>query len=170
MTPGLDDIDEGAVAEFWVRAVERGAAPHGTPVPGAVERFGDSRDLADELLALVVDGPKRATAGAVADFEREGVVLPEPGTLWIVADGGGHPRAVLRTTDVRVGPLSSVDDAFAWDEGEGDRTRADWLASHERYFSRTMEARGEQFSSDMPTVFERFEVVYVESPGGFSRL
>jgi uncharacterized protein YhfF len=162
MTEAVGDIDEGAVAAFWARAIEHGAAEPGTPAPQPVERFGDSREMADELLGLVLAGRKRATAGSIADFEREGVPLPARGTVWIVADGDGNPRAVLRTTDVRVGPLSSVDDAFAWDEGEGDRTRAWWLDAHERYFRRTIEAAGDEFTTDMPTVFERFEVAYAE--------
>jgi uncharacterized protein YhfF len=162
MPEAVGDIDDGAVAAFWARAIEHGAAAAGTPAPQPVERFGDSREMADELLGLVIDGPKRATAGSVADFEREGVALPAPGSLWIVADGDGNPRAVLRTSDVRVGPLSSVDDAFAWDEGEGDRTRAWWLAAHERFFRRTMAAAGDEFTTDMPTLFERFEVAYSE--------
>jgi hypothetical protein len=34
--------------------------------------------------------------------------------------------------------------AFAWDEGEGDRTRADWLT----------------FDTSRPAVFERFTLVW----------
>jgi uncharacterized protein YhfF len=69
---------------------------------------------------------------------------------------------VLRTTEVRVGPLSSVDEAFARDEGEGDGTRDDRLRLHEAYFRRVLPALGVQVSDDLPVVFERFDVVYVE--------
>ncbi len=69
---------------------------------------------------------------------------------------------MLRTTEVRVGPLSSVDDAFAWDEGEGDRTRASWFAGHEAFFRRYLPTIGIEFDPQMPTVFERFDVVYTE--------
>ena len=51
-----------------------------------MERFGDSAELADELLDLVLHGPKRATAGSVAAFEQEGEALPVVGDLWIAAD------------------------------------------------------------------------------------
>ncbi len=69
---------------------------------------------------------------------------------------------MLRTTDVRIGPLSSVDDAFAWDEGEGDRTRDSWLADHHAYFRRELATIGIDFDPDLLTVFERFEVLYAE--------
>jgi uncharacterized protein YhfF len=60
----------------------------------------------------------------------------------------------------RIGPVESVDDSFAYDEGEGDRTRTDWLRSHRRYFTRVCAARGEQFSEADEVVFERFRVVW----------
>ena len=129
------------------------------------ECFGDSAELADELIDLVLHGPKRATAGLVADFAAEEEPLPRIGGHWIACDGSGAPRAVLRSTELRVGPLDSVDDAFAWDEGEGDRTREDWLRGHRRYFTRTCAARGEEFTDAQDVVFERFAVVWPPSAG-----
>lgn len=161
MTTPLADPDRAAVAAFWERAIASGAVDADSPVPGA-EPFGDSAELADELLALILHGPKRATAGSYDAYLLEESPLPTPGGLSIATDGAGIPRALLRTTEVRVGPLSSVDDAFAWDEGEGDRTRASWLADHHDFFERWLPQVGLVFSPDMPTVFERFEVLYTE--------
>jgi uncharacterized protein YhfF len=70
---------------------------------------------------------------------------------------------VLRSTDVRVGPLSSVDESFAWDEGEGDRTRDDWLRMHRDYFRRALAKLGQPFDDEIEVVFERFELDYSES-------
>jgi uncharacterized protein YhfF len=165
VTP-LPPIDDDHVAGFWQRARAAGAVDRSAPRPEAVEAFGDSVELADELISLVVHGPKRATAGALADYQSDGSPLPTAGALWIATDGAGRARALLRTTEVRVGPLSSVDDAFAWDEGEGDRTRAGWLAAHVRFFRRHLPTIGAAFDPDMPTVFERFEVLYAEDEGG----
>jgi uncharacterized protein YhfF len=162
VTTPLPPIDQSAADDLWARALVAGAVPAGTPRPREVEFFGDSVELADELLGLVLHGPKRATAGAVADYEHDGTPIPGPGTLWLAADGSGRARVVLRSTDVRVGPLSSVDDAFAWDEGEGDRTRADWLAAHTDFFARYLPTIGATFDPDLPTVFERFEVLYAD--------
>ncbi len=117
---------------------------------------------ADELIELVIEGTKRATAGAVAEYEAEGEVLPSVGDLSVVTDGAMRPRLVLELTDVRVGPLSSVDDTFASDEGEGDRTRASWLDGHTWYFTRTYSRLGLEFHPDIPVVFERFAVRYRE--------
>jgi uncharacterized protein YhfF len=109
MTTPLPPVDTEQVRRFWARAVAAGSVGPDAPVPESVEPFGDSVELADELIELVVHGPKRATAGALVDYEHDGSALPAPGDLWIATDGAGRARAVLRTTDVRVGPLSSVD-------------------------------------------------------------
>ena len=109
----------------------RFTAAAGSPVTGSFA-FGDSPELADELATLVVAGRKRATAGAVADLEADADPFPAPGQHWVVRDGAGAPRCVIRTEEVRVGPLRSVEAAFAWDEGELDRTRESWLDAHRR--------------------------------------
>jgi len=162
MATPLSPIDVEQVKAFWTRAIASGAVALGSPLPLMIEPFGDSRELADELIDLVVHGPKRATAAALADLEIDNVQPPAPGQLSIATDGRSNARAVLRTTDVRVGPLSPVDDSFAWDEGEGDRTRATWLKDHETFFRRYLPTIGIECDPEMPTVFERFEVVYSE--------
>lgn len=154
-------VDPEATAEFWKRFLAANPDLGALPLPLMVEPFGDSAELADALISLVVNGPKRATAGSLIDYERDDL-LPRVGVASIATDGSGRPRAVLRTTEVRIGALSSVDEAFAWDEGEGDRTRADWLAMHTRFFERYLPTIGETFQPDMATVFERFEVLYTE--------
>jgi uncharacterized protein YhfF len=129
-----------------------------------VYAFGDSPELQDELLELVLTGPKRATAGLVVQYEHDRDPVPVVGTLSVVLDGSGAPRCVLRTTDVRVGPLNTVDAAFAHDEGEGDRTREWWWAAHERYFRRTLPAIGIEFDDELDCVFERFEIAWTPTP------
>jgi uncharacterized protein YhfF len=126
-------------------------------VPPPAWAFGDSTVEADELLRLVLDGTKTATASALWDYEVEGEALPEVGSLSILLDGRGHPRALITTTDVEVVPFDEVDDEHAHLEGEGDRTLDHWRAAHERFFRRTSR-RG--FEPDMPVVLERFQVVY----------
>ena len=117
--------------------------------------------MADGLLELVLEGRKRATAEVVNEFVPPGTPLPRVGGHWIVLDGRGTPRCVLRTVELRVGLLTSVDDAFAWDEGEGDRTREDWLSNHRRFFHRRAAARAVVFDESREQVlFERFELVW----------
>jgi len=150
-------MDRRAVEEWWQafrHACGVDATQYGTSA------FGDSAEMADELAGLVVHGHKRATAGLLADYERDEEPLPREGDHAVVVDGRGRPVAVIRTTQVEVKPLREVDAAFAWDEGEGDRSLAYWLDAHRRFFARRCEALGVAFSDELLTVFERFELVW----------
>jgi uncharacterized protein YhfF len=145
------------VRRFWSTFCdENGVDPD---LPYDAFAFGDSAEMADELLAVVLHGPKRATAGLLADYG-EDESLPEVGFHSIVLSGDGRPACVIRTTEVRVLPFRDVDEAFAWDEGEGDRSLAYWLDAHVGFFTRMCAARGETFSEEMATVFERFALVW----------
>jgi uncharacterized protein YhfF len=156
----LAAVDREAAAELWREYVCAHPAAVAAGAEHTVEQFGDSAELADELLGLVLSGRKRATATLVADFATDGQPLPRIGSHWVACDGAGAPRAVLRTVELRIGPLDSVDDAFAFDEGEDDRTRESWLREHTSYFRRVCAARGEEWSADQEIVFERFRVVW----------
>jgi uncharacterized protein YhfF len=154
-------VDQRAVEEWWEAfrpACGVDADRHGTFA------FGDAPDMADELAGLVVRGPKRATAGLLLDYERDHEPVPQQGDYVVVVDGRGRPVAVIRTTQVEVKPLGEVDAAFAWDEGEGDRTVAWWLDAHRRFLARRCEQLGVAFSDDVLTVFERFELVWPREP------
>ena len=126
----------------------------------AVCSFGDTPEMADELCKLVLHGPKRATASLARDFGDTTEPLPRVGDFVVTVDGKDQPRFIWRTTDVEVKPLIEVDDRFAWDEGEGDRSRGYWLSAHRNYFRREAARGGFEFHDRIDTVFERFEVVW----------
>lgn len=153
-------IDTDAAHALW--AEYRASSPAHWVEDGApsIERFGDHAELTDELLGLVVDGPKRATAGLVAEFAAAGEPLPRVGSHWIACDSTGRPRVVLRSVELRVGPFTSVDERFAFDEGEGDRSLESWRAGHRDYWTRVGAALGIEWTEAHDIVFERFEVVW----------
>jgi uncharacterized protein YhfF len=117
--------------------------------------FGDSPDLADELLELVLKGVKTATCSTEDEPN-----LSTPGERWIVLDGRGDPRCVIESTEVVFRRYSEVDATFAYDEGEGDRSLAYWREAHRRYFGRMG-----RFSEDMMLMCERFRLVEVFEGG-----
>lgn len=111
--------------------------------------FGDTPALADELAALVLDGRKRATCWAASDG-----MQTEVGKRMVMLDGSGRSRAVLQTVQLSLCRFDAVDAAFAYDEGEGDRTLEAWRRAHGAYFGRR-----NQFAEDMMLWCERFRVV-----------
>jgi uncharacterized protein YhfF len=163
-------LRDAEVAAFWETAKRRAKLSHlpGYFGAGALESvqppawwFGGTPEEADELIDLVLDGTKTATASALWDFEATGEPVPTPGSLSIVVDGSGHPRALLVTTEARVVRFADVDPDHAFAEGEGDRTLEQWREVHERCFT-DYAAHDRGFSQDMPVVLERFEVLYQE--------
>jgi uncharacterized protein YhfF len=158
--PALEPCDLAAAKQLWAEY----AAAHPAAVEACgdyvVHRFGDRMPLVDDLLALVISGTKRATAGLVSEYVTDGEPLPRIGGHLITCDGAGTPRVVLRTTELRIGPFSSVDAAFAFDEGENDRTLSSWMAGHRRYFDRVRAARGASWTDDDEVIFERFALVW----------
>jgi len=113
--------------------------------------FGDSRELADELVDLVVKGFKTATCSTEDEPNTS-----EPGERWVVLDGSGEPRCVIETTEITYRRFNEVDKAFAYDEGEGDRSLAYWRNAHRNYFGRLG-----RFSEDMMLMCEPFRLVEV---------
>lgn len=153
---------------FWT------AARHQTrtnPVPGYLGTysgealappawaFGATPEHAEELLALVLDGTKTATAGALWDYEHENEQLPRVGDLAIILDGAEHPRALIENIQVDVVAFEDVSAEHAFLEGEGDRSLEHWRTVHEQFFTEfAVHDRG--FSPSMPIVLERFRVLY----------
>ncbi len=122
--------------------------------PGAgTFMFGDSEALCQELIALVRSGKKRATCGALRDFEGEPESMPVVGRCDIAANWDGTPALVIRTTKVQQVRFCDVTWDMAWREGEDDDL-AGWQAGHKAYF-----ARNGGFDPQMMLVFEYFDLV-----------
>jgi uncharacterized protein YhfF len=168
--------DGDEIAAFWQLARARAglgrlAVLVGTgaraAVPPPAWAFGDSPRLADELLDLVLRGVKTATTTALWELTDNGLPLPARGDLSIVLDGRGHPRALIRTTEVRTARFGDVDAEHAHLEGEGDRSLAAWTTEHARYFRRVAALAGRTFDDDTEVVLERFELRFpARSRGG----
>ena len=118
--------------------------------------FGDSPAMSDELLGLVLTGKKTATCGALRDYSAGGEAMPVIGRRDVVLDGQGRRAAVIETIEVTIRRFDEVDQDFARDEGEGDRTLADWREGHQSFFE-----RNGGFSPDMQLICERFRLVEV---------
>jgi uncharacterized protein YhfF len=124
------------------------------------EGWGDGPEMADELGALIAAGTKTATCSALWEWEAEGELPPEIGTVTIVLDGQGQPLCIVETTEVTVYKYNEVDADFAREEGEGDLSLRYWQEAHRNFFSRYLPKIGKEFSEDMPLVCERFRLIY----------
>jgi uncharacterized protein YhfF len=147
-------IPSDAVAEFWAAY----AAETGATGPYTAWGFGDDGkpDLMTELGLLVRDGPKRATTSREDDYEKDGEPIPAHGDHSVILDGESHPICIIRTTSVEIRPFGEVVAAFAWDEGEGDRSLDFWRRAHIWYFASV----GTPIDDSTRLVLERFAKVW----------
>lgn len=127
--------------------------------PDDIFAFGNTPEMADRLGALVVQGLKTATASALWAYGA-GEKLPMRGHFSIALRGDGQPLCIIETTEVCQLPFAEVDAAFAFDEGEGDRSLNYWREAHREFFSATLPQVGRVFDETMPVLCERFRVVY----------
>lgn len=156
------------IIEFWEASrIKAGLGRTGavtgfgneTSVPPIAWSFGDDPNMADSLLALVLDQTKTATSSAAWSYEDGDEPLPEKRDLAIILDSTGSPRALVRTTAVEVVAFDAVGEEFAMAEGEGDRALATWRSDHEAFFRRTL-GPGREFAPEMPVLCEEFELLY----------
>ncbi|BDH47563.1 ASCH domain-containing protein [Salmonella enterica subsp. enterica serovar Choleraesuis] len=117
--------------------------------------FGDSPALADELVALVITGRKRATCCSLASYRADKRPVT-PGSYHIVLNGAGEPACVIRTLALRIIRFDQMSGELAALEGEGDLSLAHWRQAHQEFFTREG-----TWAPDMELVFEEFAVVEV---------
>jgi uncharacterized protein YhfF len=148
-----------AVHDFWREFCD--ANPGVDPrEPFQAWHFGNSEDLAHELCELVMQGIKTATAALVWEAEADPDTAPFEGGYSVITDFAGAPRCVIRTTGVGIHPFNEVDAAFAFEEGEGDRSLDHWRQVHWDYFVKRCAELGKDANLQMPVICERFALLF----------
>lgn len=152
------------IEPFWL-AYQRACS---VKVPGfSASALGHTRMLADTLAELVLSGVKRAQATLLRDFEAEVAAdegtdtsLPQPGDHLVVLDGEGRPRAIVRTTHVEKRLFNQIDDAFAFESGEGDLSLRWWLTAYRQDYAERAEAECFAIDERLELLLEYFELVW----------
>ena len=146
------------VEAFWQEFLQKTGRPAGTKYLDAFH-FELTEKLANELLALVLAGKKRATASALCSYALEGERLPQKGDPSIVTDWAGEPKCVIETTGVTILPFKDVTFDVCKREGE-DECLETWQAGHRRFFIADGKELEYEFTEDLDVLFEDFEVVW----------
>ncbi len=125
-----------------------------------VDQFADTPEAATKVGKLVRDGVKTTTSSLVWGLEHSGSPLPNVGKIELIVDGQGDPLCLIELIDVEIKPFNAVDEQFAFEYGEGDRTLTFWLRDNWEFLARECVAIGRTPSETMPLVFQRFRVLY----------
>jgi uncharacterized protein YhfF len=147
------------VEKYWIEFLANN--PSISPdTPYQTWYFGNSSRQARELAELVIAGTKTATASLLETNKLQPEKAPIDGGYSVVTHFEGEPMCVIQTTEIRHLPFSTVDATFAFDEGEGDRTLADWREGHSAYFTREAAEMGFHFDEDSVVCCERFRLLF----------
>jgi len=154
-------MDKGSIEAYWQSFLS--TLPSDSPYHTRTYSeggYGNSPELMNKLIQLVLEGKKTATCGSLWEWEAEGNPVPKVGDVWIELDGKDIPVCITETVEVTIRKYNEVDADFARAEGEGDLTLEYWRQAHKNFFSRTLPKIGKEFSEEMPLVCERFKLIY----------
>src|SRR5512145_3381101 len=113
--PSMDALDNTVAKDERVAACWRAfcAGIRLSPeTPYQAWYFGDSPELAHDLAELVLNGPKRATAGLAWLFDDRPDLGPAVDGYSVITEFDGTPRAVIRTTGIERRAFRDVDADF----------------------------------------------------------
>lgn len=127
-------------------------------LPPPAWSFGHDPAGADAGLELVLQGVRTATSAGAWEYEAAGAEPPRAGDLTILLDGAGSPRALLRTTAVRVVAFDEVDAAHA--AAEDGVPLAQWRDTHREQLAADLAGTGRRFSGDLPVLLEAFRLLH----------
>ena len=117
--------------------------------------FGTPGESRARLVDFIINGNKRATAGLLHDYAKEGEPVEHVGECLAMVDNDGKHVATLHVTRVGITRFADVPDAFALAEAEGDLNAADFRVSHREYWTRV----GEVVTDDTQVVQVYFDLL-----------
>ena len=142
-------------------AIDRFVRESGLDIPEYDAYYYGYPEQADEILAALLRGDKRATTGLRCLYELENEPLPQVGQYSVILDSQGLPRCITRISRVEITRFRDISEEYAFIEGEGDKSLTWWKNAHRELFTRECrEDAGIEFGEDMECVCEYFEVVY----------
>jgi uncharacterized protein YhfF len=98
--------------------------------------FGTPGAMRDELIELVINGNKRATAATAQEYVDEKEVIEQVGEELYLLGNDGEIRGKVQIAEVTQCAFKDVPDKFALAEAEGDLTGDDFRRSHLAYWNR----------------------------------
>lgn len=125
---------------------------------GDVFAFDDNAEGAAFCANAVLSGTKVATSALAAMHAAGGRAQPVAGTLEIVTEFNGTPRAIIEIERVDSAPYGAIDEAFA--RAEGDGSLAAWRKLHQRYYGQQCATLGLALTDDTLLLRIFFRRVY----------
>ncbi len=148
------------VEHYWRRYLDTLKPKDPVPKSHEVWHFGDTQKMANELAELVKMGQKTATSALVWEEEAKGERPARVGDVVVVTDWDGGPSCIIEIIEAEVRHFSGIDERFAFDYGEGDRSLRWWREAMWDYYSEVCRRLGQEPSLNMPLACQRFRLLH----------
>mgnify|MGYP001106400008 CR=1 FL=1 len=156
----MENVDK-SVLVMWKEYLQQiGEDSNGTSLTYESWHFCDNQKDANELVQLVLEGAKRATASLHRTYKFENEEVPKEGSHVVITDWEGTAKCIIKNHKISILPFKDITEDHARIEGEGDLSLEYWREGHIRFFTMECEVMGIEFSQDMLVVFEEFHLVY----------
>lgn len=152
--PNIAELDS-----FWQQA---SAAPSVTELPESyqVRWIGLDNATTEQVIELIRVRDKNGTFTLPWIIERTGQPNPAVGDAIVLVDFDGHPRQLVRLTDIEEVAFGAITAAHTAIDGTPVRDLAIWIPLHTRYWNAMLEPHGLEVTEDMPVLVEGFELLY----------
>jgi len=152
----------GEYDEFWGRC-QRALPDEHLGARYTVRRVGNAQAISETLLDLVVSGQKTGLFTRLAELEAAGL-MHSAGDYVIFTDYADQPRCLVRMQECKRLKFSEVGPEHTSCESPAARDIEVWRSIHRGYWTPVLAAEGAKFREDIPILFQRFKLLYVEHP------
>lgn len=148
---GCATPDRAELNAFWAAA--------GLPGQYAVRWIGLDDESTEQIIDLIRAGDKTGTYTLPWIVEHTEQPTPAVGDTIILVDFGGHPRLIVRLTEIEQVAFGRITATHTAIDGPPVRDLAVWKPLHTRYWNAMLAPHDLAVSADMPVWVEQFELL-----------
>ena len=157
--PGGCAQPDPAELRAWWEKLRREPGNASLPDHYEVRWIGLDDESTEQVIELIIAGDKTGTFTLPWIVEHTNTSVPAPGDTIILVDFGGHPRLVVRLTDITEVAFGGITPEHTAIDGTPVRDLAVWIPLHTRYWNNLLQPYGLSVSVDMPVLVEKFELL-----------
>jgi uncharacterized protein YhfF len=122
--------------------------------------IGLDEPTTEEVIELIRSGDKTGTFTLPWIIEHTDQPAPTVGDSIILVDFGGHPRLLVRLTDITTVAFGDITATHTSIDGTPVRDLAVWKPLHTSYWNNLLAPYQLEVSEGMPVLVERFKLLY----------
>jgi len=144
---------------FWARCSDK-LCPDVQAQGYTERRIGNSVEMVDQVLELVISGEKTGTFSLPGELARLGP-LPRVGDYLVLTRFDGSAACLVLMESCEQVPFDEISQSHIQVEALAVRDLTLWRDFHRQYWGSVLAALGESFSEKQPILAQRFQLLEV---------